>query len=361
VRDNNFDTMRLVAALAVIVSHAFPLSYGPGSIEPMARITGGQSNLGQLAVVVFFVLSGYLITGSFHRQTPLRFVLARALRILPGLALVLLVLAFVLGPLMTALPSSDYLASALPWRYVGTNLSLTGFVHGLPGVFDGNPLPHAVDASLWTLRYEAQCYGLVFVLGIAGLLTRWVVLGLLLAALAASRGWLGGEGFDINHALFASYFLGGAAFCLWRPPLRWWLALGAAGVLAIAAWWGLALALATAGAYLVLYVGLAPAIRLPKVTRWGDLSYGTYVWAFPVQQLATLALGAWASWFLNLVVALPVTLALAVLSWHLVERPALALRAGRPGAERRANAGWAARQKRGMAAVAAEQVSENTR
>jgi peptidoglycan/LPS O-acetylase OafA/YrhL len=323
MRYSNFDTMRLAAAVAVIVSHSFPLSYGVGYPEPLHDISNSQTSLGGLAVIVFFILSGYLITASFRHRTPVLFLTSRALRLLPGLAVVLLVLAFVAGPILTVLPFREYLISTAPYAYVAQNLSLTGFMDALPGVFGTNPFPNAIDGSLWTLRYEAECYLILFVLGMTKLLNRYVLLALFIVVLLCSwRWWLVGD-----RLFFYKYFLGGALFYAWRPPLRWWVALVCALLVGLSLRTGFRLVSATAGTYLTLYIGLAPAIRLPKVTRWGDLSYGTYIWAWPVQQIVAMLLGGWTAWYLNLLIALPIIMVLAALSWHFVERPALSLKA----------------------------------
>jgi peptidoglycan/LPS O-acetylase OafA/YrhL len=322
MRDNNFDTMRLAAALAVVLSHSFPISYGSGAPDPLNAITDYQISLGALAVAVFFIISGYLITGSFDRQNPKRFVVSRALRLLPGLAAVLLVLTFIAGPILTATSLSEYFHSSDTYRFLLINFTLTDFSGVLPGVFDGNPFPHAVNGSLWTLRYEAECYLLVLVFGLVGILNRYV----LLALLAAILGKVGYGGDDYRLSFYA-YFLAGAVFYSWQFPLRWYYALGAAVLCLLTLWCGaIRWAIPTAFAYLVLYIGLASTIRMPRVTRWGDLSYGVYVWAFPIQQSVTLVLGTWATWYFNVTIAVPIILGIAYLSWRFVEGPALSLK-----------------------------------
>lgn len=278
-------------------------------------------SLGGLAVCIFFVLSGYLITGSFERQSPARFLLARALRLLPALVVVLIVLTFFVGPILTNLPLRLYFHSEEIYRYLATDVSLLSFRNQLPGVFAISPYGHAIDGSLWTLRYEARCYLLVFILGIFGLLNRYVIATLLAAALVCSWRYIGGVSVD-----FYSCFLAGAALYKWDLPLRGSLALGCGLLWAASLWHGFHIGTATVGAYVILYFGLSPSIRLPKVTRWGDLSYGVYVWAFPIQQIVTLALGRFASWYLNLAISVPVVIALACLSWRFVEGPALTLK-----------------------------------
>jgi peptidoglycan/LPS O-acetylase OafA/YrhL len=322
--DNNFDTLRLLAAFAVVCSHAFPLSYGSDETEPVFQATRQQTTLGGIAVAVFFIISGYLITQSYTRtRDPRRFILARALRLLPGLAAVLTLLALILGPLLTTEPLPAYFSAPQTFRFVFGNLALLTFTDGLPGVFATVPYRNAVDGSLWTLGYEAACYLLVLCLGLAGLLNRWIVLTLFFASLVASKYWIGGD-----MVQFGSFFLGGAAICLWRPRLRLTLAVLSLIVMAAAlSTGGFRLAAATAGAYLVLYLALGP-LRLP---RWDgtDISYGVYIWAFPVQQTVALASGAHAAWWSNLLISFPVITGLAWLSWHLIEAPALSLRHAR--------------------------------
>lgn len=317
---NNFDALRLGAALTVLVSHSFQISYGNYQMEPVWRIGPHQATLGHIAVAVFFIVSGYLITGSYARRPdPARFVQARALRLLPGLAVCLTVLAALAGPLLTVLPLGEYAASPGPLWFVLVNLSLTGFETSLPGVFGGNPFPDVVNGSLWTLRYEAECYALVLLLGWTGTLNRWTVAAMLAVFFLASARWIGG-----SRTEFASLFFGGAAMYMWQPPLRRWMAGSACFVLILAlltrSFW---LAAATAGAYLIIYA--ARALRPVRLPWQSDLSYGVYLWAFPVQQAVTMALGVYAAWWVNVALSLPPVLALAWLSWHYVEAPALAL------------------------------------
>ena len=123
-----------------------------------------------------------------------------------------------------------------------------------------------------------------------------------------------------------TYFTAGTLAWLYRDriPLSPWLALAAVLVLAATVREGLDVTMPVAGAYLLLYAAHAPAGGLAHFGRRRDLSYGVYLWAFPVQQLCLLALGSdTGTWTLTLVSAVP-TVALAAASWYLVEAPALA-------------------------------------
>ncbi len=321
MRANNFDAMRVFAALLVLLSHSVQVAHGTNDYELLFRLSHGQATFGQLAVAVFFVISGYLITQSYDRsQNAFKFVLARVLRLLPALAIMVLLLAVVAGPLLSTLPVSIYFTSPAVPRFIASNLTLVGYGGRLPGVFESNPAPYAVNAPLWTLGYEGQCYGLILLLGVVGWLNRWTVTALFCSGLAASLFWP-------NYTLitFGLYFTGGAMMYLWQPALRAWVAILCAALLVgTMLTGGFRQTLATAGAYLVVYLALAARpIRWPERT---DLSYGIYIWAWPVQQCASLALGGAGSWWANAMISLPIVLGLAWLSWHFVEAPALALK-----------------------------------
>lgn len=313
----------MIAALMVFVSHSFAMSSGTILTEPISRISRQQTDAGSIAVSIFFIMSGYLITMSFTRsRSILSFVINRALRILPALAVVLLVLTFVAGPLLSVEPMSIYFRSPETYGFFLVNLSLYDARYYLPGVFLHNPWPGSVDGSLWTLHYEVACYALVLVLGSLGLLNKYVTAALYLAGLVALKMWFGGDRVELG-----TFFLAGAVLYHWKPPLHrglaWaCLALWVAALLT----GGFRPATATVGAYLVIYLALSPRVRLPNLARWGDLSYGTYIWAYPVEQLAAQLLGRHVTPPGIVLLGLPVVLGLTLMSWHFIEAPALALK-----------------------------------
>jgi peptidoglycan/LPS O-acetylase OafA/YrhL len=331
-RANNFDALRFWAALAVLWSHAFPIALGVEYPQPLATVSRGQTNLGSVAVAFFFVISGFLITRSFERSSDSwSFVRARALRIMPALVVVLICVAFVLGPLVTSVPLSEYLTSSAPYRYVLAQASFSGHSE-LPGVFDANPVEHAND-SLWTLRYEVACYVLVFLLGFARVLNRYVTLGMyvvLVATLAVLESMPLGANGDVpgpDRMLdFTALFLAGAVLYEWRVPLRanWaWLCL--AVVTACLLLGGYKTAQRTLLPYVVIVLAQGIQWKLPSPIKLGDLSYGIYIYAWPITQLAVMALPQ-PTWFAAGLIATPITLVCAWLSWHVIEKRALALK-----------------------------------
>jgi peptidoglycan/LPS O-acetylase OafA/YrhL len=330
-RDNNLNAIRLAAAIAVLVSHAWPLTQGKGTPEPLEPLLG--VSLGHVAVLVFFAASGYLIAGSFDRRTSLsQFVSFRIARLAPGLAVSLVLVAFVMGPAVTTLPLSHYLADPDTWGFVPRNLSLVLIQFELPGVFTANPYP-IVEGSIWTLKYEVACYALLTLAGVAGLLARrgvaaaflagWLVLTALVPALGIPVPYHAEKVLHLSQP-----FALGMILWLWRervgvrPGLSSALLVGAV-LLAQRPFGDLALAVALAHATLTL-----AALPVPRPVaaydRLGDWSYGVYVYAVPVQGLAVWTLGP-QSPLANIAFSLPLTLALAALSWRWVEAPALAL------------------------------------
>ncbi|PJE33890.1 acyltransferase, partial [Pseudooceanicola lipolyticus] len=166
-RENNFNLIRMCAASGVLVSHAWPISRGPGAVEPLQAQLHGLT-LGTVCVYIFFAISGFFITKSFERSASIaRFLLARALRLFPALVVVL-GLTVLAGLWLTRAPAATYLA-AVP-EYLIRNLTLFRLQYALPGVFEANPYGPAINGSLWTLNYEVLCYLGVFLVGIAGLL-----------------------------------------------------------------------------------------------------------------------------------------------------------------------------------------------
>lgn len=335
-RDNNFNLIRMIAAMAVLVSHAAILTTGDPASEPLLQTTG--QSLGHFAVGIFFGISGLLIARSFDRRKSFwHFVASRVLRLWPALLVVLLLTALLLGPAMTSMDSSAYFASRETWIYVPSNLSLAMRSDHLPGLFADNPLSDAVNGSLWSLFYEVVCYGGVVAVGAIGLLrSRKLFLVFLLLVTAAHIAAVlaepqGGLAYILGVLGLVGFpFALGTAIYVWRGYVR----MGPAGAAVL--WLG-AIALSTtpflasgilvALVYTTLWLALVPKGPLLGYNRLGDYSYGTYIYAFPVQQ-TLIALHPGMTPLTNVLLAMPLTLALAIASWTLVEDRAL--RAARP-------------------------------
>lgn len=338
-RKNNFDLLRFFAASLVLVSHAFPLSYGNNNLEPLYVFSHAQYTLGGLAVAVFFIISGFLITASYEGSASnIEFLIKRSLRIFPGLAVVVILSVFVLGPIYTDFYIADYFRDAGTYTYLKAVL-LFSDQYDLPGVFANNPFPLTVNGSLWTLWYEFVCYLLVLFLGMTNLL-RWpVLLGVLLVTLGASINWSNVplmwritpylSGIDQHFVTFTAYFAAGSLIYLCRSKIAISAKFAAVSIFAIviAANTGhMGQVVTVFGAYLVIYLAFATWLPAHNFAKWGDFSYGIYIYAFPVQQAIAALSENNPQWTVNAMGSFPVVLILAVASWHWIEKPAMLMK-----------------------------------
>jgi peptidoglycan/LPS O-acetylase OafA/YrhL len=320
-RRNNLDIIRFIAATLVIFSHAYPLTYGHNGSEPFALWTNGEMTFGELAVSIFFVISGFLITQSFDRsKDPIKYFKARALRIFPGLLFCLLLASFLLGPIMTELSLKEYFTDRDTYEYLIT-LSLYYIQYDLPGIFESNIWPAAVNGSLWTLWYEFFFYIVVAVMGVIRLLNRRVVLASFL--LVTGLYFLGKGGFYTD--LFR-YFSAGMVFYLYRKHIRMngLAAIVSLIILLLTVKFGnFEYALSIFGTYLIFYIAFDTRLKLHNFGKYGDFSYGIYIYAFPIQQVMTYLFPGQLSPAGNFLLTFPVTLMFAILSWYLIEKRAL--------------------------------------
>ncbi|MGZ8286601.1 MAG: acyltransferase family protein [Allosphingosinicella sp.] len=332
-RENNFNLIRISAAFAVIVSHSYPLALGQGAVEPLENIL--PFSLGALGVRIFFVISGFLILKSFmQRRSTAAFTMARARRILPGLAVVSIVVAFVIGPLMTTLPVAAYLSHPTTLAYAPRAVSLVWLTWFLPGVFLSNPYPDAVNGPLWTLPAEVECYAGLAIAGLIGFyrprLFPLMLLAYVPVYIVTRYGLLPGHDFANLAALSFAFVLGMAAyFYRGRLPIDFRLLLALIAAAAVAIWSGfLADELATVAiGYGALWLGAADFSLLRTYNRIGDYSYGVYVYGWPMQQVFAALWPGISPWQMMAAAGLA-ALGCAILSWHIVEKPALTWRRG---------------------------------
>jgi peptidoglycan/LPS O-acetylase OafA/YrhL len=340
-RDNTFNLLRFAAAFAVLYSHSYALVLGPENHEPFVNWLG--YTLAGIAVDVFFITSGFLVCESLLRLDNFKaFCKARALRIFPALVVMSVLLAGVLGPLLTTLPLGDYFSRTEVYKFLFKDATiLTGVKFKLPGVFDGLPMDEVVNGSLWTLPFELRCYLVLALVWIAARIARhgplhtFVRLVLVTAGLMLIAFWIAHTvGYKHWHTFRLFYFFfGGAAFWLMRSriALNHGVALAVAALLAFGIFvprlffWIYPLTIT----YLVLYVAYVPGGWIRGFNRFGDYSYGIYIYAFPVQQTLVLLVAGITPAQL-IIAATAATLPLAMLSWHLVEKPMLARKDTRP-------------------------------
>lgn len=327
---NSFNLIRLIAALTVLLSHVLIIQAGSDTLDPLLQVT--PFTLGQHAVNAFFFLSGLMLSQSVERRPDLAdYLWARFLRIVPGLFVFGLLMAFVAGPILSSSHPLEYFSDPHTWIYPFA--ILVEFAKAAPPhhVFQGLPYAEAVNTPLWTIKYEILAYGVLAAFSAAGWTRRtgtlWGALAfaLVLFTAQAAMEQVG----DTSHL----YQLGRYGFCFtlgmmafhYRDRLSlsplWFLG----PVLLVAASRGTALehaAYVVLVAHGVLLAGTRTYGALTKVTQRNDISYGVYIYHWPVAQALLVELpGIGVATLLALTLA--ITLPLAVASWRLVEAPAL--------------------------------------
>jgi peptidoglycan/LPS O-acetylase OafA/YrhL len=342
---NSLAFMRLGFAALVLLSHAFPLGGFNGGADWMWSWTKGQEDFGGFAVAGFFVVSGFLVTRSFvSSSTSVSYLWKRVLRIFPGFWVCLLVTVILFGPLayfhqyghLSGYINGPFLDT--PEKYLQNNYLLSMNQYSVDSLLGSNPYPHAFDGSLWTLVNEFKCYLAVLALGIVGILrrARFVTLGIVASLWAIeivqfrNPSWVSPKvpffG-DLQLIHLAFMFSLGAALFLFRDriPLSNLFALVAVGIYAVGCRYGLYPGISeVAFAYLCLWV----AVRLPirNIDKYGDFSYGLYVYAFPVEQIASMHRVNTLGLVPYVILTFLASMVFAVLSWHLVEKQFLRLK-----------------------------------
>ena len=344
-RSPGFDLLRLVLAFAVLVSHTWPL--GGFGAEPSSPLAPGYLTLGGFAVAGFFAMSGLLVGRSAARRPLGAFTRARALRIVPGYAV-----AVVFSALPVAMlawwheqGSMSGFLSASPngsLGYIGRALLFpTEMAHDVRGVF-ATSTPYGlvtgesfVNGSLWTLPYELRCYLVIGLLALVihrwgerrTVLTAWAITGALALAYYADAeltGFVIGPVADETLVMLLFVFLSGSLAGAFGDRIRLlgWMPLVALAVALVVGRWSLFLSEHVGNAALALVLPTVALAIAPIGARLRgvDLSYGLYLYAWPVQQLlAMYAVTSSASVFIALATA--ITAVLAALSWFGVERP----------------------------------------
>lgn len=329
-RSNALNAWRLVLASGVILQHSWPLT-GRKIYPPIEQL------LTQVWVDGFFAISGFLITASWVRNPRLReYFVARILRIFPGLWVCLAVVAFVIAPITVAIQGGSpakLLLSPSPALYVLNNAVLNIYYESIDGTPRSVPYPGVWDGVLWTLIFELFCYVAVAIAGVIGLYNRrWpapAVFAFFLVATALVSYPIGTlPTFPQMIVRFAIVFAAGALLHEFRDkiPARWSLVAVGAVIVVVA---GLVvpnyrIIAAIPLAYAVVVSGAL--IHQQRLRLRTDLSYGVYIYAWPVQQLLVICGLGFLHPLAFAVVAAAATLPLAALSWFLVEKRALALK-----------------------------------
>lgn len=331
---NALGFFRLLFAALVIVSHTPEIADGDRHREPLVRLFGTIS-LGDLAVESFFIISGYLVVGSFLNNSGWQYIAKRVLRIYPAFILSSLLCVTLVAWLGGA--TVETILSNLPRSFL---LMLKLRSPEMPTAFADMPLPD-LNMATWTISAEFRCYLLVLLLGWLGLFRRRWVIPVAAAAMLTAYGAVPEVGWRhlFSHTAIVDKLMGvipqglrltgvflcGATFFLWRDHIRF----GAAALLLAAAALAMCLSIpgvadagvGVFGGYLIFGVAtLARDGPLSRINNRDDISYGLYLYGWPIEQLIFRAFPG-----ISLVLAGMLTLALASLagwvSWTMLEKP----------------------------------------
>ena len=361
---NNFDVMRFALASLVILSHAFPLVLGPDpsrgdpvkamdARDPFYDLAQGQATMGTLAVYGFFLLSGFLIINSYDRSKSFTgYLMKRVVRIYPAF-----LVATALSAVAAAVGGADVLGLKNLALDAANALGLG--VYFAPDAFAGNPLPGAVNGSMWTIRYEFGCYLIAALVGAVLLRGRWLtaLFAAFWCVVAAAVYWTGwradyaalGEVFGPLRHLgrlepfvgdprfwpkLMAFFFTGVAFWRWRDSIPHSDTLGLASLALFVAGVFVPGAMFLVGplalTYLLLWIAYHPSLDLRGFGRRGDFSYGIYLYAFPIQQLLVwsglMPTGDVKAVWANFLLAWPLAIVAGAASWYVIEKPALAFK-----------------------------------
>lgn len=329
-KSNNLQLLRFIAALLVIVSHSFSLSTGDNAEEWLFVLTKGQITMDGLAVSVFFCAGGFLIAKSILRaENGIEYFKTRILRIFPTLLAVVLLTAFVLGPLVTTYNIDKYFRNPQVYKYLLNGILIPQ--HDLPGVFVKNVSVSTVNGSLWTLSIEFLCYIGCYLMWKLKLLTiesaKWSIPFVAVGSLGI---YIILKHLHMDVLLEAIrpglLFYIGVLFYVYRDHVKFtmqrvvssfltMLLFGVCGMLDI----GLLLCFP----YLLLYICFA-IVQIPgKIGVIGNISYGMYLCAFPIQQLLVFCHAGSMSPYVNMLLSIPMIIICGYILYKLVEQPTI--------------------------------------
>jgi peptidoglycan/LPS O-acetylase OafA/YrhL len=339
-RDNNFNLIRIIAALTVIFNHGFVLRGVLDPIESLNLSTAvGTMTMGSVAVDFFFIVSGFLVTASLlYKQSTLDFIWARILRIYPALIVMVILCISLLGLYFTRLPTIEFLNHRLTHLFAIKNMTLiTGVIFNLPGVEFNSHQPFRVNTPIYTLLYEILMY--------SALALMWALLFFLkskreklfsLSIIFVAISLLIFQFVDYFYfhwsslyARFCYLFFSGAAFFILKDKIiisNCVFLLMLVSLLTFTTSKNIFFVLYSVFlAYIVIWLAYVPRGNVRRFNRFGDYSYGMYIYSLPVQQtLCTIFAGIG---ILRLTItSIAITYFMAYLSWHLIEKKALSLK-----------------------------------
>jgi len=317
---DNFLALRILAAVLVIYGHSFAVTQPNGEIDLLLKLNWGRYS-GDFAVAIFFVISGFMVTGSYlRRDNFIGFIQARLLRIVPAYLVVIIGSVIFIGPSVTTLTLREYYSSPETIAYFIQNITFWSDLSWLlPGVFEGQPYV-VVNGSLWTIPAEFRMYIVVGVLGVMGLLARrYVATPILVIAFVFSIYDPTLFSKNVDAVRIGGYFCLGIIAQLYKNEI----AIRHEFMLLL-----IVLCFFSRHSIFYFYI-LASTIAYfcfwfafklghIDIEKFGDPSYGIYLWGWPMQQLIVNSVPT-VTPYINAAIAIPAAMLLGYISWHLIE------------------------------------------
>ena len=327
---NNLNLIRLILASMVIVGHSPILNGGSAYwADPITYLFPFAAS-GPWAVNLFFFISGLVVTNSLiNNRKPLQFIVARLFRIMPAFAFVLIISAFIVGPIVSSFTFKQYFDSSTTYTYITENL-LFQVYYNLPGVFATSFYKNAVNGSLWTLAYEMSCYvillGVFLIIRNKGKLFYNIILGLIIlegfSPYKFIFNWLGTNP-EIN--LLPAAFALGSLLAVNAEDIKIdkYSVLGLMLIYFFFRTSGYAnFFFNVASSITILYVAAHKKFNFYRPIY--DVSFGVYLWGFVVQQTLYHYTGKiYVGW--HCAISLIVSFILAYITHFLIEKPGINL------------------------------------
>ena len=332
-RSNNFDFLRILAASLVIISHSFPI-IGLPELKIVSVTLGG------LGVYIFFIISGFLISQSWNHDRKIKcFIWKRFLRIIPALIFASVIVTLILGPLVTLIPLINYFTDLQTYKFFFFAMFFPFWSYlpfdSLPGVFQYNPFPFAVNGPLWTLVYEWAMYFILLILGIVGIIYHKISQAIILIFFTALFLFISYFSFEIPNKyiisqlivvvpLFLVFFI--SSFIFFHHKKQTYsliLFLILISFLIISSFTNyFTISLIITLPFIVLFIAHCKIPYLNNIGKYGDYSYGLYIFAWPIQQTLVMYLSGISILYFIICCFLG-TFPIAFISWHLIESKAM--------------------------------------
>lgn len=327
---NNFDIIRLILSTSVVLLHFDHLVNNPDVTSVLIY----TEIISSYAVKAFFVVSGFVVYMSFDStQDFKKYFISRLLRLYPAYLVSVLIIASL--PLFLSTCNNQDAFNSTWVKYIFANLFFLNFLQpNLPCIFESN-FDNALNGSLWTIKIEVMFYAIVPIIyllikrfgGFLVLILIYTISMLYTYSMLALAEKSGSDFYTmLAHQLPGqmAYFSTGIFIYLYYKKFSDNLKL-LFPISFIPIYFSISPLEPLGLGIIVIALSTAskPHFNLSKL---GDISYGIYLFHFPIIQIFLQFNLFNKSPFLLLAASLTTTLIIANISWRFIEKPASKLK-----------------------------------